>query len=121
MVDLVSHGPQLDWSHDQGLCSQLEDWREECELILGGSLKSTYEAGNSNYVRLWDSNTGREYISGLSPNENQILNLAWIPDKLKYYCKPKSNTLPAATEYNRLEQVDLCLPEFIIKTQLLSI
>ena len=42
----------LDWSHDQDVYSQFEDWIEECKLILGGPLKALFKAEKSIYVRL---------------------------------------------------------------------
>ena len=55
----------------------------------------------------------------LSLDDNQIVDPVRILDNLQDYCKPKSNTPLMAIEFNKPEQVDLSLPEFITKVGLL--
>ena len=60
-------------------------------------------------------------INNLSAEDNRIADPVWIPDKLEYYCKPKSMTLLLATEFKIVVQGFFSLPEFIIKATLPSI
>ena len=118
MADLVSHGPRKDWTQDRGLYSQILGWKEECNLILEGPLKKK-SAEKSNYPRLWAGSIGRKHINSLKPSEANLKKPSFLFEKIEEYCKPKSNTLLAATELKRLEQGDISLQEFITRTTLL--
>ena len=119
MADLVSHGPTMDWTQDSGLYSQVLDWKEECTLILEGPLKKKSAEEKAKYLRLWAGSIGRKHINSQKPSEANLKKPSHLFDRIEEYCKPKSNTLLAATELKRLEQGDMSLPEFITKTSLL--
>ena len=119
MADLVSHGPKMDWTQDSGLYSWFLDWKEECNLILEGPLKKKSAEEKSNYLRLWAGSIGRKHINSSKPSEANLKKPSFLFEKIEEYCKPKSNTLLAATELKRLEQGDMNLQEFITKTTLL--
>ena len=118
MADLVSHGPKLDWTQDSGLYTQFQDWKEECKLILEGPLKKKTTEEKANHLRLWSGSVGRKHVKSLYPVTN-LKKPDWLFDRLEEYCKPKCNTLLAATELKRLEQGDMSLSEFITKATLL--
>ena len=119
MADIVSHGPKMDWTQDSGLYSQFLDRKEECNLILEGPLKKKSAEEKSNYLRLWAGSIGRKHINSLKPSETNLKKPSFLFEKIEEYCKPKSNTLLAATELKRLEQGEMSLPKFITKTTLL--
>ena len=74
---------------------------------------------NANYLRLWAGSIGRKHINILKPSDANLKKPSYLFDRIEEYCKPKSNTLLAATELKRLEQGDMSLSEFITKTTLL--
>ena len=115
MADLVSHGPTMDWTQDSGLYSQVLDWKEECNLILEGPLEKKSAEEKAKYLRLWAGSIGRKHINSQKPSEANLKKPSYLFDRIEEYCKPKSNTLLAATELKRLEQGDISLPEFITK------
>ena len=73
----------------------------------------------ANYLRLWAGSIGRKLINSLKPSEANLKKPSYLFERIEEYCKPKPNTLLAATELKRLEQGDMSLPEFITKTTLL--
>ena len=95
------------------------DWKEECNLILEGPLKKKSAEEKAKYLRLWVGSIGRKHINSLKPSEANLKKPSYLFDRIEEYCKPKSNTLLAATELKRLEQGDMNVPEFITKTTLL--
>ena len=98
MADSVSHGPKMDWTQDSGLCSQFLDWKEEFNLILEGPLKKKSAEEKANYCRLWAGSVCRKHINSLKPSEANLKKPSFLFEKIEEYCKPKSNTLLAATE-----------------------
>ena len=119
MADLVSHGPKMDWTQDSGLYSRFLDWKEESNLILEGPLKKKSAEEKANYLRPWAGSIGRKHINSLKPSRTNLKRPSYPFNRIEEYCKPKSNTLLAATELKRLEQGDMSLSEFITKTTLL--
>ena len=99
---------------------QFLDWKEACNLILEGPLKKKSVEEKSNYLRLWAGSIGRKHINSLKPSEANLKKPSFLFEKIEEYCKPKSNTLLAATELKQLEQGDMSLPKFITKTTLLA-
>ena len=89
--------------------------KEECKLILEGPLKKKTPEEKANYLRLWSGSVGRKHVKSLIPSETNLKKPDWLFDRLEEYCKPKCNTLLAATELKRLEQGDMSLLEFIKK------
>ena len=106
---------KMDWTQDSGLYSWFLDWKEECNLILEGPLKKKSAEEKANYLRLWAGLIGRKHINSLKPSEANLKKPSYLFNRIEEYCKPKSNTLLAATELKRLEQEDMSLPEFITK------
>ena len=112
--------PSMDWSSPGDIHKRFKLFKQKCELIFDGPLSDTEEAKKVRMLLLWVGDKGLEiYNTATFNNEEDMLKIEPVFEKLEAYTKPQSNHILARFQLRCLKQGDLPLEEFITKARLL--
>ena len=111
----IDKGPILDWTNDNGLLKHFSKWKKKIQILFRGPLNSANDAVKCNYIMYWSGENGMELVDKwetegkiTDANHNQI-------ELFEEHISPKSNTLIAIVELQRLFQSTMSLEDFHTK------
>ena len=84
-------GPDMDWSHNDGLYLRFLTWKQLCEIILSCQLEHASESRRRNSVLQWSGSRGIEIYNSwsIAGTPEDSLEVYW--QKWQAYCLPKAN------------------------------
>ena len=111
--------PRMDWDA-KDLPLAFKSFKEHCNFMFGGPLKSKSEEEKCNYVMLWAGEKGRNIYSTWTLTNEERKQLAIHYEKFENYCKPKSNKIYSRYIFMRIEQgTDEPFEQFVTDLKLL--
>ena len=109
----------MDWDA-KDLPLAFKSFKEHCNLMFGGLLKSKSEEEKCNYVILWAGEKGRNIYSTWTLTNEERKQLASHYEKIENYCKPQSNKIYSRYIFMRREQgTDEPFEQFVTDLKLL--
>ena len=111
--------PRMDWDA-KDLPLAFKSFKEHCNFMFGGPLKSKSEEEKCNYVMLWSGEKGCNIYSTWTLTNEERKQLAIHYEHFENYCKPKSNKIYSRYIFMRREQgTDEPFEQFVTDLKLL--
>ena len=117
----IDTGPISDWTDDNGLMEYYRKWKKKVEVLSKGPLNMANDVVKCNYIIYWSGETGMELVGKWEiegkihdGNKNTINRYFELFEE---HIAPKSNTLIAVVELERLFQGSMSLKDFHTKAQ----
>ena len=91
MSDLVGFEvPKMDWTPGPDLLTKFKRFRQKCELLLDGPLKSRDSTQKCKYVLLWSGDYGLDLFNTWALTDEQQKNLEEYWTRFEYHVKTTS-------------------------------
>ena len=111
--------PRMDWDAKY-LPLEFKSFKEHCNFMFGGPLKSKSEEEKCNHVMLWAGEKGCNIYSTWTLTNEERKQLEIHYEKFENYCKPKSNKIYSRYIFMRREQgTDEPFEQFVTDLKLL--
>ena len=111
--------PRMDWEA-KDLDTAYKSFKEHCEFMFGGPLKSKSEEEKCNYLMLWAGEKGRSIYSTWNLTVDQKKLLEEHFKRFKEYCKPKSNKIYSRYVFkSRVQEAEEPFEQFVTDLKLL--
>ena len=120
MSDLVGFEvPKMDWTPGPDLLTRFKRFRQKCELLLDGPLKSRDSTQKCKYVLLWSGDYGLDLFNMWALTEEQQKNLKEYWTRFEDHVKPQANHILNRYYLRGLKQNNRPLATFLTKARLL--
>lgn len=120
MSDLVGfEQPKMDWKHGPDLFTRFKRFRQKCELLFEGPLKSRDEEQKCKYLLLWSGDYGLDLFNtwNFTPEKQKNLSEYW--NEFEKHVKPQANHILNRYYLRGLKQNNRNLDEFLTEARLL--
>ena len=120
MSDLVGFDlPKMDWSPGPDLHTRFKRFRQKCELLLDGPLKSRDSTQKCKYVLLWSGDHGLDLFNTWALTTDQQKDLKEYWTRFEDHVKPQANHILNRYYLRSLKQNNRPLDTFLTEARLL--
>ena len=120
MSDLVGFEvPKMDWTPGPDLLTRFKRFRQKCELLLDGPLKSRDSTQKCKYVLLWSGDYGLDLFNTWTLNEEEQTDLKEYWTRFEDHVKPQANHILNRYFLQGLKQNNRPLATFLTEARLL--
>ena len=109
----------MDWTPGPDLLTRFKRFRQKCELLLDGPLKSRDSTQKCKYVLLWSGDYGLDLFNTWALTEEQQKNLKEYWTRFEDHVKPQANHILNRYYLRGLKQNNRSLATFLTEARLL--